>query len=272
MSKNYFCISDDFEKIILRHIKSFDNITKIQTGWTNFVFRVESNKQFFYFRFPRNNFFANALIKECEIQNYIKDKISFKTPELNLFFDKRRPYSIHNEVEGKSLSDCYNDLSFNEKKELANDICKLLKEFSLIKIDDSFQRVSNFLDNLSNVSKNNYDLRFHNDLKNLEEKNMFFSHGDFNPGNLILKKNKLFAVIDFSFAGRSNEFVDLSRIAARLPNDFRPLLFSDYEKIFEKKVDLKAIENLEKTWHYVEEKYVLYIKQNHPDIVLPSLV
>ena len=108
--------------------------------------------------------------------------------------------------------------------------------------------------------------------KSLEKNHMILSHGDLNPGNLILRNHKLVAVIDFAFAGISSEFVDISRIVGRTPSEFKDMIVSAYEKKFQTKIDLENINNLEKTWSYVEEKYILYIKQNHPTIVLPSLV
>ena len=270
--KTYFTFSDNFEKIMLKSLNSLDEVYLIQTGWTNFVFRVKSMGKFYYFRFPRNDFFSKALLKECNMLDFVKDKISFQTPNLILKFDKSRPYTMHKEIEGKSLTSCFNSLTESENLILADDICRLLKEFSLITPPQNFERVSTFLDNLSQVSQNGYDLSVHNPLKELEQKSLVFSHGDFNPGNLILKDHKLYAVIDFSFSGISNSLTDLSRICGRLPKEFSNTLISAYMHAFNENIELKTIADLEKIWRYVEEKYILYIKQNHPEIVLPTLI
>ena len=109
-------------------------------------------------------------------------------------------------------------------------------------------------------------------LKHLEDNNLTISHGDLNPGNLILKKHKLVAVTDFAFAGISSDLVDISRIVGRTPEEFKTKIAKAYKEKFQTEIDFISIENLEKTWAYVEEKYILYIKQNHPTIVLPNLV
>ena len=273
MENNFFNTQDNFEKIINNYCFDIFSISQIQTGWTNFVFRVQTKNENYIIRFPRNNFFANALIKEYEIIKNIKNEISFQTPNFILKYDNNRPYTIHKEIEGDSLSNCYHNLSLENKKELAKDICKLLDEFYRIDIKNrDYQLISNFLDNLSNVSQNNYDLKIHNKLKQLEQNEIVFSHGDFNPGNLIVRNNRLVAIIDFSFAGVSSKYTDLSRIIGRCPIDFKQILIDEYEKYFNIKIDMNSLEEIQKLWAYVEEKYILYIKQNHKDIVLPNLV
>lgn len=276
MEQKFFVDSDDFESIIKSHFPTAHNLSQVQTGWTNFVFRVETEEGNFFFRFPRNNFFSDALLKEFGIVNFVKDKISFKTPDFRLFYNAGRPYTVHSEIVGESLSECYNALSPEEKKTLASDVCKLLLEFENIKLpaepEHEFQKVSNFLDNLSCVSQNNYDLSVHNKLKTLEQQHSVFAHGDFNPGNLILKDHKLVAIIDFAFAGVSNELVDISRLIGRCPADFYKLLTDEYKNASNKAINKEDIDSLLYTWKYVEEKYILYIKANHPSIVLPTLV
>lgn len=274
--QKFFDLDDDFEKIIKKHFKDSKDIFQVKTGWTNFVYHVTSGKTSYFFRFPRNDFFSDALVKEYNFCMFLKGKISFKIPKLKLFYDNGRPYTLHREIKGESLSDCYNELNGKEKQKLAKDIVKMVYEFANIDYkeypDKNFQKVSNFLDNLSNVSQNGYDIKEHDFLKSLEKNHMILSHGDLNPGNLILRNHKLVAVIDFAFAGISSEFVDISRIVGRTPSEFKDMIVSAYEKKFQTKIDLENINNLEKTWSYVEEKYILYIKQNHPTIVLPSLV
>lgn len=274
--QKFFDLDDDFEKIIKKHIKNCSDVFQVQTGWTNFVYHVSNGKNDYYFRFPRNEFFSDALVKEYNFCKFIKDKISIKIPNLRLFYHNGRPYTIHRGIRGDSLSDCYNDLTEKEKNKLARDIVKMIYEFSTIDYtsfkDRNFQKVSDFLDKLSLVSQNDYDLSKHDYLKKLEDSNMIITHGDLNPGNLILKNHKLVAVIDFAFAGISNDFVDLSRMIGRTPKEFSGMMIKAYEKKFQTKIDVDVILNLEKTWQYVEEKYILYIKQNHPSIILPSLV
>ncbi len=270
--KKYFADDDNFIDIILSHFPRTKNMLQVQTGWTNYVYKVCTDNGTYFFRFPRNQFFADALEKEYNMVQFIKGKISIKTPDFTMFYNNERPYTIHKELEGQSLSECYCSLTDDEKQQLAKDICNLLDDFYKINLDKniaSLQKVSNFLDNLSLVSQNGYNLSKHDKLKELENQHLVFSHGDFNPGNLILKNNKLEAIIDFSFSGISNELLDLSRLIGRCPSDFAPLLLTEYQK--HNKINTENVNLLVQMWQYVEEKYILYIKQNHPSIVLPTL-
>lgn len=275
-SQKFFDTNDDFEKIIKRYIKNPVSISQIQNGWTNFVYKVSNGKNTYFFRFPRNDFFSDALVKEYNFSKFIKDKISFRTTNLKLHYDKGRPYTIHRGIVGESLEDCYNDLNLKEKKKLARDVSKLLYEFSSININDysqqNFQPVSDFLDKLSYVSQNNYDISKHDGLKHFENENMVLSHGDLNPGNILLRNHKMVAVIDFAFAGVSTIWTDLARFIGRVPKEFSDIMISAFEKKFKSKINFSAIEEMEDTWHYVDHQYMLYIKQNHPSIILPSLV
>lgn len=274
--KKYFLDSDNFEEIIKEHLSTIKDISLIQTGWTNFVYKVNDGESNYIFRFPRNDFFSDALIKDYNFCHFIKDKITFRVPDLNLYYYKEKPYSMHKLIEGRTLSDCYNDLTSHEKEVLADDIANLIHQFANIDFKSfknaNFQLVSNFLDGLSLVAGNNYDITKHDYLKDLEKQKLVVSHGDLNPGNLILKDNKLVAVIDFAFAGVSNTLVDLSRMIGRTPAQFKDTLINAFEKKFASKIDMTSTNYLKDLWGYIEDKYILYIKQNHPSIVLPDLV
>ena len=64
--EKFFTINDDFENIIKQTIaKQITDIKKIVNGWTNFVFQVEDiDNDTYFFRFPRNDIFSDALVKE----------------------------------------------------------------------------------------------------------------------------------------------------------------------------------------------------------------
>ena len=273
--RKYFKDKDNFECIIKSHFPNAKSYNLIQTGWTNYVFKVKNNNQEYFFRFPRNTFFANALIKETQFLKFISSKVTVKVPHLKLFYKNKRPYSIHKSIKGESLSDCYNNLTHQQKEILAKDIINFLQELESIDLNKynniKFQKVSDFLDNLSKVSKNNYDITMHNYLKQLENQNLCISHGDFNPGNLILKNGKLVAVIDFAFAGVSHKLTDISRILGRTPKDFEKYILQEFKQK-NYKIDKKQLKKLNFLWQYVEEQYIKYIKQNHPTIKLPTLV
>ncbi len=270
----HFTIKDNFEDIIksvLRRDKI--KITKIPTGWTNYVFHaVISNRKSFIFRFPRNDFFAETLIKEERFTPYIGSKITFKVPEIRLFYDEKRPFTMHKYMSGKSLTECHKDLTARQKRRLCRDIAKFIKQVqSLNPPTSELTTLSAFLKGLSEVGSEAYDLRRHKHLVALEKRGMVLSHADFNPGNVLINsRNRMFAVLDFAFLSYTSDIIDLSRIIGRLPEDYYELMIGEYEKAMGKKVVRKDVEQLIKMWEYVEQKYIAYMKNNHPDVVLPD--
>ena len=71
MKKTYFEIDEDFNKIIQQRLKDIKNIKLIPTGWTNIVFEVETAKNNYFFRFPRDEFWARTIVKDYEFAKYI---------------------------------------------------------------------------------------------------------------------------------------------------------------------------------------------------------
>lgn len=267
--QQFFTEKDDFKSIISKYVK-FEKLNYIAVGWTNFVYTATSKDGTYFFRFPRNKFFSDAIIEEEKIIKFLKNKISYKLPQITLLFDNSRPFSMHKQIEGESLTNCFHKLSTCDLKILAEDIANLFYEFSLIKIENKneFRLTSNFLDNLSLVSQNNYDITTHDILKNLEKKSLSFCHGDLNTGNLIIKDKRLFGVIDFAFSGVSNKMVDLARLVGEKDGEFSQFLIESTEKVFNEKIDLDKLKKLVDMWNYVDNHYIMYIKQNHPSIIL----
>ena len=267
MCKNYFEITDNFEKIISTKVKNIYEINQIKNGWTNFVFEVRTNKKIYIFRFPRNSFFSDALIKECEFSKFIYNKTSFITNKLKLCYFEGKPFSIHTKIDGEMLSSVYKNFNKQEKTQLAQDISKFISEIQNIKCNLKLDTTSNFLDKLSFVSDLDYDLNKHKFLKKLEQNNnLTLCHGDLNPGNIIVKNNKMIGVLDFAFVSFSSNLLDLSRIVGRMPSDFKSIIFHEVNVNFKEDDIAKLIQ----MWDYVEKKYVEYIKLNHKDIILPK--
>ena len=268
MDTNFFTENDDMYAIIGRHFPKHKDIKLIKTGWTNFVFEVETDDGNFFFRFPRNEFFSDALVKESQINKFIEGKIKFQTNHLVLNYFGQKPYTFHRAIDGVSLQDCYGELTDKQKRVLAEDICELLCEFCQVEVEPDFEKVSSFLDRLSDVSRHNYDLSYHEIFKAFEEKELVFSHGDFNQGNLLLKDGKLVAVIDFAFAGVSHPYTDLARIINRSPVDFKPIIMKAYQKRFGEISHPAIIDCMQKSYDYVDNQYIKYIKEYHPNITL----
>lgn len=277
----YFNVNDDFEKIIKHKLnKNFTTIERISNGWTNFVFKATTNEnESFFFRFPRNDFFSDALVKEVNYTNFVKDKISFKTTDLELKYDNGRPFSVHKQINGKNLYDVLDVLTLDKKKKLCDDICKFIFELQSINYLECqyISKLSTFLIDLAHISKIDnkiYDFTVHNELilKENTEK-LVLNHGDLNPGNILINSNlEIEAILDFAFCSVSSNIDDLSRIIGRLPDEFKPLLIESFEKIFNDKVDNISLNKHIKMWNYVDQNYIDYMKVTCPDVVVPSKI
>ena len=263
----HFNLNDNFKKIIERKLKEKCEIKQIKSGWTNFVFEAKTTNKCYIFRFPRNDFFSNALVKEAKFSMFISKHIEIKTPNLKLCYNKKRPYSFHEKIDGQTLSSCMNSLREEETQKICDDLCNFLLSFQKLNCY-YLGRTSCFLDDLSFVCGKYYNLNKHKKLKGLEQKKLVLCHGDFNPGNILLDKNKNFiGVLDFAFVSYSHPMCDISRLIQRMPKCFNKIFISTCFKHFKNDFDLKIIKKLSKMWQYVEKKYIAYIKENHKDIV-----
>ncbi len=267
--KKYFTLNDDFIKIIETRFPKHKKIEQISTGWTNYVFVVKSKKGCFIFRFPRNTFFSNALVKECRFLTQIKkENFNVILPNIELNFYNGRPYSIHRLIKGKSLTD--SKLSEKQKIRFSKQICEFLEQLSKIKTNMKLGKTSTFLKKLAIASAvEDYNFNEHNVLIKEEKKHLVLSHADFNPGNLIIRKGKLVAVLDFAFVSYSSPINDLARLVGRADPSYRAVLIKEFEKKFGE-IDEQVLNSLIKMWTYVETSYIKYIKQKHPDIILPD--
>ena len=100
--QSYFTNKDDFLAIIRQHVPQVleNSVSFIKTGWTNIVICASDGKDEYFFRFPRNSFFARMMLKDHSFCTFIKDKITFRVPELQLFYDQERPFSMHKKIRG----------------------------------------------------------------------------------------------------------------------------------------------------------------------------
>ena len=145
--RKYFTLNDNFIKIIETRFPKHKKIEQISTGWTNYVFIVKSKKGCFIFRFPRNTFFSNALVKECRFLTQIKNEnFNVILPNIELNFYNGRPYSIHKLIKGKSLTD--SKLSEKQKIRFSKQICEFLEQLSKIKTNMKLGKASTFLKKL----------------------------------------------------------------------------------------------------------------------------
>lgn len=247
------------------------NINKISTGWTNIVFDVETANGNYIFRFPRNEFFSKQIEKDVVANNFLKQKLGLKTVEMKLCCNNNRYFSKHKKIEGVPLTDKINILTQQEKDKITKEIAEFYYKLHNIDINTIPEkckiRLSNFLIELAKVDDNYYDYSDLLELKKDEENNLVFVHGDLNIGNIILdKNNEICAFIDFAFTGLSDIYCDLSRISCRVDGDFLSSILEHYEYFANMELDKTKIKNRNRMWKYVEEQYIVYMKNEFPEI------
>lgn len=270
MNATFFTTSDDFRDIIEKQVGVDVQISQIATGWTNFVFSVKANGNSYIFRFPRNSFFAGVLEKEVAFSKFIRNKIKTQIPHLEIDYDRNRPYTMHKKIEGRSLTEVYCELSKENKVEVARQIAEFiyqLQKVSLKGFTFNLPTTSQFLEELSHVDDEYYDLDRHKALVEMEQGGLVLNHADLNPGNVLIDEdNKMCAILDFAFVSLSSDINDVSRLIGRLPEDFHEIMLDAYNDKFKSKVSMEQINKLIGVWNYVEEHYINYMKINHPEI------
>ena len=268
-----FTEKEDLNKLIkteLQH-ETILNINKISTGWTNIVFDVETTGGNYIFRFPRNIFFSEQIEKDVIANNFLKQELNLKTVSMKLCSDKGRYFSMHKKIEGIPLTDKINKLTQQEIDDITKEIAEFYYKLHNININTIPEKckikLSDFLMELAKVDDNYYDYSDLLELQKDEENNLVFVHGDLNIGNIILNNNnKICAFIDFAFTGLSDIYCDLSRISCRVDDDFLNSILKQYEYLANIKLDKTKIENRNRMWKYIEEQYIIYMKNEFPEI------
>jgi aminoglycoside phosphotransferase (APT) family kinase protein len=277
MTKNYFDLDDDFEGIIREQLDTHD-ITKIKTGWTNYVYKATTNDGAYVFRFPRNDFFASALIREVEFTKYIKGKTGFASTDIEYKKHDGRGYSVHKFMSGYTLTEAYTSMTVKQKRTLATDIARYIYTLQNTKIIGMELPVfSDFLCGLAKVNNDDeYDCdEIFKSLYQQEEamgSKLLLTHGDFNPGNILLNENyEMFAVLDYAFISYSCALPDLACVIARVPADFKDMLIQEYENISNTHVEIEKLNDLIYIRQEVEKDYIKYMARCHKDVELPTL-
>ena len=131
MIKNYFTLDEDFRPIIQNALPqaTIYSLKSITTGWTNIVYEVNTNQGDFFFRFPRDDFWARTIVKDYEFAKFIDGKTDFNTVKLELLYNQGRPFSMHKKIKGTVLADKLNDLTPEEIAVVSSDIAKFLFQF-----------------------------------------------------------------------------------------------------------------------------------------------
>lgn len=272
MKNVYFEINENFENIINKSLLEKDIywIKPISTGWTNIVFEVSTNDGNFFFRFPRDEFWARTIVKDYEFAKFIYGKTDFNTSKLELLYDNyNRPFSMHKKIPGIALASQMNNLTNFQIDQISNDIAKFMYQLHIINYDEANiftinnigLDLSDFLDELLEKHVSKKDMEFWNGVKNHSEKKCLV-HGDLNSSNVLLdNNNRVTAIIDFGFGGFGNKYDDLSRIIGRCPNKFKNSIIKNYEKYSNSKLQIDLLESLISTWNNIDNSYINYMRK-----------
>lgn len=272
MDKNYFSLEENFENIIKNTLpnEELKNMHNISTGWTNIVYEVETSKGSYFFRFPRDEFWSRTIVKDYEFAKFIKGKTDFKTVELELLYDKERPFTKHKKIEGTVLASKMDSLSKEEIETVSKDIAKFMYQLHNIKFDKSsvFEidniglKLVDFLDELLNVHVAKEDMEFWKYNEFIKKDHSCLMHGDLNSSNIIIDDNNhIAAVIDFGFAGFGNPYFDLARIIGRCPSKFKNSIIRSYEDISKTNIDKAVLDNEIDIWNKIDSAYINYMRK-----------
>lgn len=274
----FFNVQENFEEIIKENLKedTLVRLKQIETGWTNIVFEAIGKENTYFFRFPRNDFWAKMILKDCAFAMFIYNKTSLKTPEIKLYYDNGRPFTMHKKIEGICLTEKLEELSYQDMKQIAQDITKFINELSHISKENLPTKCNvtllEFLDELAKLHFVDSSLWRYEFFKS-NHMDDFLVHGDLNPGNIIVNnENQVIAVIDFCFAGIGNPYADISRIIGRSPLEFKEIMIREYEGQLKTKLNRETLDKFIQVWEDIDQGYIGYIRKNSPDIILPEIV
>ncbi len=278
MIKKFFTEDDNFNELVkinLKKIMNIDEIIKLEknpTGWTNIVYKAETEDGNYYFRFPRDEFWNRTIVKDYEFCKFINGKTDFKTVDLKLGKDGQRYFSIHKEIEGQSLAEAMQEMSeeqiYNVSKEISSFMSQLhnLKydKDSIFNIDSIGHDLADFIDELLKKHVSDEDIKFWNkdDFANSNDKECLV-HGDLNASNILVDSNyKMKAVIDFGFGGYGNKYLDIARIIGRCIPEFKEPFIKTYENISNENLDRKYLDKIIDVWTNIDNSYINYMKKN----------
>lgn len=278
MKDTFFKIEEDFETIIRNTLtdKEIKKFNFISTGWTNIVYEVETNKGNYFFRFPRDDFWARTIVKDYEFSKYIYNKTGFNTAKLELHFDNGRPFSVHKKIEGTPLAEKMETMNKEDIKNCSKDIAKFMYNLHNIEYNkqDIFNKSDNigtdlkdFLNELLTVHVSKEDMEFWKDaqIKNDIKCNELV-HGDFNSSNILLDdNNRVTAIIDFGFAGFGDKYDDISRILCRgsdnIIKNFKEEIVKSYEEYSNKDLNIQTLDNKIEDWNNIDNSYINYMRK-----------
>lgn len=274
MTSAFFTEQDDFESI-LKNILGGISMAPIATGWTNFVFEVtrQSDGAAFIARFPRGPCFSRAMVSDVEAAHFIQRSTDIKTPRIALYYDRERPFSVHEKIPGKVLSAIpFAEIPASRIEPLARGIARFFAALHSVWPPEGLLRrpLSSFLRQVMGEVPLFKDSRHIDALERAEkERPLVAVHGDLNAGNIIVEGNfEIAGFLDFAFFGVSVPETDLARMVCRLDPGFFERIVANYEALSGRTLDKALLEQQKVMWLDIEDHYIAYMASVMPDIVV----
>lgn len=271
MNDKYFRLSDNFREIISNVLpdKIIKTMTLIPTGWTNIVYEVKTNEENYFFRFPRDEFWARTIVKDYEFTQYIYGKTNFNTIKLELFYDNERPFSMHKKIEGTPLAEKMNSLNDEEITNISAEIAQFMNEVhnldysqsKIFKTNNIGLKLKDFLDELLSFHITEKNRKFWKMTPDVADEANCLVHGDLNSSNILLDENNhVTAIIDFGFGGFGNKYNDIGRIIGRCPASFKDEIIKSYEAYSNEKLDNTFLDSNIDIWTNIDNSYINYMR------------
>ena len=252
-----------FLEIIKNSIKNPTKIDFISHGMTNYVFDVQTEKDNYIFRFPREKMWNKHFENEYLISSFILKNSNLQISNIILKKLNNNFYSIHKKIIG---TPCVEKFKYSTKKEkifILNELVNIISIIQNLKPQKNFAKVSQLFDELPVTKMENYDIKRHDILKFAEEQDPVFCHGDFHMNNMIYTTDKNIALLDLTFGGISSQYLDLSRVLREISPYYQRTLIDLFEDKFKLNVDKLLINELISFWNYIMHFFIIFLKKSN---------
>lgn len=197
--------------MILKAAKHYLTNPKIEYrllgGMSNYTYVVSENNQFYTIRVLGE--YANHFVYREQEQYHIKRFEALNITSKTLYFDLETGIKVGQFIEGDILSQV-NPL--DHLIEVSN-ILKQIHSAPKSKYDyHFFKRLEHYESLNKNIPKSYYDLKtwamdeYNQTYKYIKQT---FTHGDSQPSNFIVSKDKLY-IVDFEFSGNNDPYYDIA--------------------------------------------------------------
>ncbi len=252
-------------KIICKYfaLGDFKSIKSIKGGLVNHNFILKTNKGEFIIRILGQKITTSKkkrLNEEFELMEFLeKKKFPYSTPlpikssnGKRLHRINNKDYWIYKKLLGKSKSSIPNLEQVKEIAKALSTYHKFLKEFNvgknsypeylkwILKITNKInpRHPKNKIDKLALKEKDFFKKIVIKEIKRNYSKNLLALHGDFDASNVLFKKNKILAIIDFDDFDYGPRIIDISvalrdacTIKNKLDKNRTKIFLKEYKKI-----------------------------------------